>query len=112
MTTAPPIPGRQLRDRNSIGFRQWVRHAPLSGVHRHPATARLDIALEIDGGQNRVVLGVDGRPIDVEDGRGLLLLATQDFEQRIDLFVGGTVIDHRQIGALAFMDRPRPLVLF
>ncbi len=52
------------------------------------AGARLDVAGEVDVGEDRLVLGRDRRAIDVGDGGRLLLLAAEDLEQRGDLLLG------------------------
>ncbi len=71
--------------------------------------ATLNVAMKIYGGKNRIMLGIDGRPVDVEDGCRLLFLTAEDFEQGVDLFVRGALVDNRHVGALAFIHGTRPV---
>jgi len=71
--------------------------------------AALDVELEIDVGNDRIVESIAGRGEHLEDGRaGLRVLAAQNAQERCALSGRCAAVNDMDAFAFAFMDRPGP----
>src|SRR5512139_47153 len=95
------LPGYRIADRLDLSV--------YDSLDADPSGPAIDVELEMDRPEDRLVDAVDDGREHVEDGRaGLRLLAGQDREDRAALRLVGTLVDHHEGFAAALMDRLGP----